>query len=73
MLQSSTGAGLKLRITSFALLLVPLINVYLQKQGIALASDSVESFIDAVFVVFFAIFHIWGWIRATWFKPLPSK
>lgn len=67
-LTSSTGDGLKLRITSFALLLIPLVNTYLQKHGVEIAPASIESFIDSAFVIAFGIFHVWGWMRATWFK-----
>lgn len=68
LLTSSTGEGLKLRITSMALLLVPLVNSFLQKNGVQLAPEGVEQFIDSAFVVAFGVFHVWGWIRAVIFK-----
>lgn len=57
-----------LRVSSFVLLLIPLINTYLQAHGVTVAPESVESFINATFVVAFGVFHIWGWMRAVWFK-----
>lgn len=67
-LTSSTGDGLKLRITSFALLVIPLANFYFEKQGIKIAPESVEAFIDSAFVVAFGIFHVYGWVRAVFKK-----
>lgn len=66
LLQSSTGVGVKLRITSFALLLVPVVNNYLLTD-VNLAPEAVEQFIDASFVVLFGIAQAWGWIRS-WMK-----
>lgn len=68
LLKSSTGVGLKLRIVSFALLIVPALNSLLMSKGVSIAPESVEEFINASFVVAFGVAHIWGWIRAIWKK-----
>jgi hypothetical protein len=64
MLNSSTGTGIKLRITSFALLFVPILNELLQTRGVELAPEGVVSFIDAFFYVVFALIHTYAWIRS---------
>ena len=64
MLKSSTGQGIKLRITSFALIVVPIINNLLASRGANLAPENVVSFIDAFFYIVFALVHVYGWLRS---------
>jgi hypothetical protein len=71
MFTSSTGQGIKLRITSFALLLIPIINTMLQDKGVHIAPEGVQTFIDSFFVVAFGFIHIYGWLRS-FKKPVQS-
>ena len=62
--QSSTGEGVKLRIKAFIPLLVPVINTIGQSFGVNLIPENLDTIVDAVFILAFAVMQIIGWVRA---------
>jgi hypothetical protein len=66
-LTSSTGSGVKLRIKSLILLVVPILN----QIGVPLVQESLEVWVDSFFIILTGIFQVYGWIRA--YKAKPSK
>ncbi len=60
---SSSGENISLRLKSFLALLIPIANILLEKAGINLAAESIDPFIDAIFIVVFGILHIVGWVK----------
>lgn len=66
---SSTGSGVKLRIKSLALILIPVINELLRSKGIEIVPDSFGAFVDAIFLIIGIGAHIWGWFRAYYLIP----
>ena len=65
---SSTGNCLALRIKSFVALLIPVVNILLEKFGVNLATEQVDGVIDAVFLIVFAVLQIYGWARNIIFR-----
>ena len=59
---SSSGEGIALRVKSFIALLIPVANILLEKAGINLVAESIDPFIDAIFIVIFGFSFIVGWI-----------
>ena len=65
---SSDGENISLRIKSFLALLIPVANILLEKVGVNMVAESIDPFIDAIFIVVFGVLHIWGWARRTFNK-----
>jgi hypothetical protein len=57
---SSTGQGVAQRLISLSALIIPVLSFF----GISLAQGDVELFINSVFIVVFAVWHLWAWARA---------
>ena len=60
---SSSGEGIQLRIKAFIALLIPIANALFESAGINFVAESIDPFIDAIFVVVFGFVHIYGWVK----------
>jgi hypothetical protein len=61
---SSTGQGVAQRLISLSALIIPILSMF----GISLAQGDVQTFINAIFIAVFAVWHLWAWARANFNK-----
>ena len=61
---SSTGQGVAQRIISLVMLVIPVLSFF----GINVAPESVTVFVNAAFIVVFAVWQLWAWARANFYK-----
>lgn len=63
---SSTGQGIAQRIVSLVMLIVPVLSIF--GLNVSFGQADVQLLVNSLFIVAFAVWHLWASARANFFK-----